>query len=76
MDCSSCHFSQNFNIGIKHGVSCNNVRHVPLDMLKPEGDISGGYSWKLDEPIVHGRGVEVCCPALPVKEPVQVPGLG
>ena len=45
-------------------------------MLKPEGDISGGYSWKLDEPIVHGRGVEVCCPALSVKEPVQVPGLG
>ena len=35
-------------------VSCNNVRHVPLEMLKTEGDISGEYSGKFYEPIVHG----------------------
>ena len=45
------------------GFLCNNVRHVPRDMLKTEGDRSGGYSGKLDEPIVHGWGVEVCWPA-------------
>ena len=54
VDCSSHHFSQNFNIRIKHGFSCNNVRHVPQEMLKTEGDRSGGYSGKLDERIVHG----------------------
>ena len=42
-DWSSRHFSQNFNIWIKHVFLCNNVPHVP-----------GGYSKKLDEPIVHG----------------------
>ena len=54
VDWVSCHFSQNFNIRIKHGVSCKNVRHVPREMLKIEGDRSGGCSGKLDEPIVHG----------------------
>ena len=44
-------------------------------MLKTEGDISGGYREKLDQPIVHGWGVEACCPAFPLPEPVQVPGL-
>ena len=43
VDWSSRHYSQNFNIRIKHVFSCNNVCHVP-----------GGYSGKLDEPIVHG----------------------
>ena len=45
-------------------------------MLKIEGDRSGGYSGKLDEPIVHWWGVQACCLALPEPEPVQVPGLG
>ena len=54
VDLSSLHFSQNVNIRIKHGFSCNNVRHVPWEMLKPEGDRSGGYRGKLDGPIVHG----------------------
>ena len=48
----------------------------PKEMLSTEGDISGGYRGKLDQPIVHGWGVEACCPASPVPEPVQVPGLG
>ena len=48
----------------------------PQEMLNTEGDISGGYKGKLDEPIVLGLGVEACCPAFPVSEPVQVPGLG
>ena len=29
VDWSSCHFSQNFNIQIKHGFSCIDVRLVP-----------------------------------------------
>ena len=44
VDWSSRHFSQNFNIRIKHGFSCNNVRHVPREMLKPGG---GGQIWWL-----------------------------
>ena len=51
---SSRHFSQNFNIRMKHGFSCNDVCHVPRKMLKTEGDKSDGYSGKLDEPIVQG----------------------
>ena len=43
VDLSSLHFSQNFNIRIKHGFSCNNVRHVPWEKLKTEGGRSGGY---------------------------------
>ena len=55
VDWSSLNFSQNLNIWIKHGFSCNNVRHVPHKVkLKTEGDTSGGCSGKLDEPIVHG----------------------
>ena len=43
VDYSSRHFSQNFNIiRFKHGLSCNNVRHVPRELLKAEGDRSGG----------------------------------
>ena len=53
VDLSSLHFSQNFNIWIKYGFSCNYVGHVPREMLKTEGDRSGGYSGKLDESIVH-----------------------
>ena len=45
VDWSSRHFSQNSNIRIKHGVSCTRVRHVLLEMLKTEGDISGDYIW-------------------------------
>ena len=75
-DWSSHHFSQNLNIQIKRGFSCTNVRHVTWEMLKTEGDKSGGYRGKLDQPIEHGWGVEVCCPAFPVPEPVQAPGLG
>ena len=51
---SSSRFSQNFNIRIKHGFSCINVRHGPPEMLKTEGDRSGGYSGKLDQPTVQG----------------------
>ena len=54
VDWSLRHFSRNFNIRIKHRFSCNNVHHVPREVLKPEGDRSGGYSGKLDEAIVHG----------------------
>ena len=54
LDWSSCHFSQNFNIRIKHGFSCNNIRPDSQEMLKTEGDRSGDYSGKLDESIVHG----------------------
>ena len=50
---SSRHFSQNYNIRIKHRFSCNNVRHVPREILKAEGDRSGGYRGKLDERIVN-----------------------
>ena len=64
VDWSSRHFAQNFNIPIKHVFSCNNFRHDP-----------GGYSGKLDEPIIHGWGVKTCCPAFPVPEPVQEPSL-
>ena len=63
-DWSFRNFSQTFNIWIKHVFSCNIVRHVP-----------GGYSKKLDKPIVHGWGVEACCPAFPVPEPMQEPSL-
>ena len=76
VDWSSHHFSQNFNIRIKHGFSCINVHRVSREMLKTEGDRSGGYSGKLDEPIVHGWGVDACCPAFPLPEPVQVTSLG
>ena len=44
-DWSSRHFSHNFNISIKHGFACSNVRHFPREMLEPEGDRSGGYIW-------------------------------
>ena len=51
--------------------------YLSREMLKTEGDISGGYGGKLDQPIVHGCDFEACCLALfPVPEPVQVPGLG
>ena len=53
VDLFSLHFSQNFNIRIKHGFACSNVRHVPREMLKTEGDRSGVYSRKFDKPIVH-----------------------
>ena len=53
VDWSSRHFSQNFNIRIKHRFSCNYVHHVPREVLKPEGDRSGGYSGKLYEAIIH-----------------------
>ena len=54
VDLSSLHFSQNFNILIKHGFAFSNVRHVPREILKTEGDRSGGYSRKLDQSTVHG----------------------
>ena len=53
-DWSLSHFSQNTNIRIKNGVSCNNVRQVPQEMLKPEVDRSGGYRGKLDQSVIHG----------------------
>ena len=37
-----------------NGFSWNKVRYVPQEMLKTEGDRSGGYNGKFDEPIVHG----------------------
>ena len=40
-------------------------------MLKIEGDKPGGYREKLDQPTVHGCGVEPCCPAFPVPEPAS-----
>ena len=76
VDRSLRHFSQNSNIRIKHGFSCINVRHVLREMLKTEGHRSIDHRGKLDQPIVHGYGVEACCPVFPVPEPVQVPGLG
>ena len=51
-------------------------RHVRREMFKTEGDRSSDYTEKLDQQIVHGWGVQVCCPAFPVLEPVQVPDLG
>ena len=51
---SSLNVSQNFNLRIKHGFSCINVRQVHQEMFKTEGDRSGGYRGKLDNSIVHG----------------------
>ena len=36
VDWSSRHFPQNFNIRIKLGYTCNNVRHVPREMFKTD----------------------------------------
>ena len=30
-----------YNIGIKHGVSCINIRHVPWEVLKTEAEGRG-----------------------------------
>ena len=58
------------------GVLCTDVYHVPQEMLNTESDRSGGYREKLDQLILLRRGVEACCPALPLSEPVHVPDLG
>ena len=76
VDWSSLNVSQNFNLLIKQGFSCINVRQVYEEMFKTEGDRSGGYRGENDHSIVHGRGVEACCHAFPVPEPVPEPGLG
>ena len=62
VDWSSRHFSQNFNIRINHGFSCIDVSLVPREILKTEGDRSGGYRGNLDQSIVHGCVVDACCP--------------
>ena len=54
VDWSSRHFSQNSNMRIKQRFSCTNVRDVLREMLKTEGDKSGDYRGKLDQPIIHG----------------------
>ena len=48
---------------IKHGI----FRYVPWKMSKAERDRSGGYIYREK----HGLGVEACCPAFPLPEPVQ-----
>ena len=63
VDWSLCNFSQNFNIRINDGFSCIDVSLVPWGILKAEGDRSGGYRGIFDQSIVHGRVVDVCCPA-------------
>ena len=42
VDWSARYFSQNFNIRINHGFSCIEVSLVRLEILKTEGDRSGG----------------------------------
>ena len=64
VDWSSRHFSQNFNIRIDLCFSCIDVSLVPRGILKSEGDRSGGYRGNLDQPIVHGRVDDACCPAI------------
>ena len=54
VDWSSRYFSQYFNIRINHGVSCIDLSLVPWELLKTEGDRSGGYRGNLDQSIVHG----------------------
>ena len=41
-------FGQNFNLRIKHGFSCINVRKVHQEMFKTEGVRFGCYRGKLD----------------------------
>ena len=54
VDWSSRHFSQNLNIRINHVFPCIDVSLVPREILKTEGDRSGGYRGYLDQSIVHG----------------------
>ena len=70
VDWSSPHFSQKIQYSVQTWVF--------VQMIKTEGERSGGYSGKLDESIVQGWGVEALCPAFPLPEPVQVhaPSLG
>ena len=70
------HFSQSFDIRIKHGLPCTYVCPVPQNMLKLWGWQVWWLQREIDQPILHGWGVEACCPAFPVPEPMQVPGLG
>ena len=55
-------FSQNFTIRINYGFSCIDVSLVPREILKTEGDRSGGYRANLDQSIAHGWVVDVCWP--------------
>ena len=47
----------------KFYISCFDVSLVPREILKTEGDRSGGYRGNLDQSIVHGWVVDACCPA-------------
>ena len=44
-------------------------------MLKTESGSLVDLEETLDQSSVHGWGVEACCPAFPVPEPVPVRGL-
>ena len=54
VELSSRHFSQNFNTQINHRFSCICISLVAREILKTEGDRSGGYRGNLDQSIVHG----------------------